>query len=166
MRISPREQRQPVLLPCHMRDGATSIPACIHNISSRGVLVGADDAPAAGTYVDIRRGRHVIIGRVVWRKGRVFGVRTQDRLDIAALTAPDAPGCARTAGRRSASATERLAAEGRLARQIEQSRRLATGLQFFVLSLVAVGAGLFVAFSVYGMLAAPADAIENALQAG
>lgn len=165
MRLSPREQRLPALLPCHIRHGASAIPACIHNLSSHGLLVGSDGAPAPGTYVDIRRGRHVIIGRVVWRKGRIFGVRTQDRLDLAGLMA--APGDkAAPSGRSAASATARLASEGRLARQIEQSRRLATGLQFFVLTLVAIGAGLFVAISAYGMLAAPAEAIGNALDQG
>jgi hypothetical protein len=35
------------------------------------------DPPPTGTYVDIRRGTLIIIGRVVWIGGERFGIFTQ-----------------------------------------------------------------------------------------
>ena len=74
-----------VLIPARMHVGPSWIEVVIHNLSSGGALVASDEAPDRGTYVEIRRGRQTIIGRVVWRKDRFFGIQAQGRLDIAAI---------------------------------------------------------------------------------
>lgn len=58
---------------------------CIRNISSRGMLIQAACPPLKGIYLEIYRGRHVIVARVAWSKGHRFGVQSQDRLDFDAL---------------------------------------------------------------------------------
>src|SRR3546814_17106618 len=75
----PRETRHPVLIPARMRVGQSWIEVVIHNLSSGGALVASDEAPERGTYIEIRRGRQTIIGRVVWRKHRFLGIQAQGR---------------------------------------------------------------------------------------
>ena len=122
-----------------------------------------------GSYVDIRRGSRVIIGRVVWRKGRFFGVKAQDRLDIDGLIdEPRLAGRPRTDARKADSTTERragdrMAADAAIARRLERSRHLSSAFQFVL--IVAGGAAVagFVATQVYAVLAAPFSIISSKL---
>jgi len=68
-----------------MRLDASWGDACILNISSHGLLMQAAAPPARGTYVELRRGRHPMVARVVWVKHHRFGVRTQDLLPVEAI---------------------------------------------------------------------------------
>lgn len=138
--------------------------ACIHNASSRGLLVAADDAPTSGSYVDIRRGSLVIIGRVVWRKGRFFGVRTQDRVVVQALVDEPRRGAATaptsTVDRRTSA---RLTSEGRMARRVERSRRIASMAQFGFLAASAAAAAAVMAGEVGATLSRPLAAVTASL---
>ena len=138
--------------------------ACIHNASSRGLLVAADDAPASGSYVDIRRGSLVIIGRVVWRKGRFFGVRTQDRVVVQALIDEPRRGAAATPTPTTERRTSaRLTAEGRIARRVERSRQMASIVQFGFLAAAAAAAAAIMADEVSATLARPLAAVSASL---
>ena len=86
--------------------------------------------PVAGAYVEVRRGRHVIIARVVWTKKHRFGVRTQDLLPIDAIAreqdnsettlGPEAgPSIERRTATREASPTDKHAQNKLLGRSIE-----------------------------------------------
>lgn len=66
------------MIPCRMKSVRGWGDACIHNISSRGMMIASDDPLVPGDYVDIRRGRQVVIGRVIWRRDCYTGIRTQD----------------------------------------------------------------------------------------
>ena len=83
--MKAREPRRKVVVPARLNAGPRWVDAVILNVSSRGMLVRSDTAMAVGTYIDIRRGRQVIIGRAVWTNGNQFGVLAQDRIDIEAL---------------------------------------------------------------------------------
>ena len=164
--LRPREPRTSVLVPCRLNHGSHWIDGCVHNVSSRGMLLAADDAPDTGAYIDIRRGTLVIIARVMWRKGRFFGVRTQDRIDVSTLVneprrnrPPVADGT--PAERRS---TARLAAEGRAARRAEDSQRWAARLQFVLIVGAGTAMALLAADYVYDLLVRPADAIGAAMR--
>jgi hypothetical protein len=166
--MRPREPRRVVMIPSRMQVGAAWTDVCIHNISSRGMLVAADEAPAPGTYVDIRRGSQVIIGRAVWRNGRFFGVRTQDKIDIDAIVReprlaqrpkPQKPEAA-SADRRSKA---RLQADAAVARQLEQSRQAASAMQFVAFGIAGVLAAGVVATGAYEILSRPFAAVETAL---
>lgn len=83
--MKAREPRRKVVVPARLNAGPKWVDAVILNVSSRGMLVRSDTPMAVGTYVDLRRGRQVIIGRAVWIDGNQFGVLAQDRIDIEAL---------------------------------------------------------------------------------
>lgn len=162
----PRDPRIKVLLPSRMRVGASWVEACIHNVSSRGLLVASDEAPKPGTYVEIRRGRNVLIGRAVWARGRMFGVRTQDRVDLAALKADPA-----AAGRRGDAADgpierrgeDRFRRDAAMARTLERNRALSHLMQFGLIAFGAVAACALVATAAYSVLQAPLARIQQAM---
>jgi hypothetical protein len=69
-----------------MRLGNDWSDVSIQNVSSRGLMARAGGAaPEQGAYIEIRKATVVIVARAVWVKGQMFGVRTQDRLDIDGL---------------------------------------------------------------------------------
>ncbi|WP_375391415.1 hypothetical protein [uncultured Sphingomonas sp.] len=144
--------------------------AVIHNVSSRGLLAAAEDAPAPGTYLEIRRGTNIIVGRVMWRKDRFFGVRTQDAIDLAALSAAPqrrdpraASAPARGPERRG---MERLGRDVATARRLERNRELSRLFQFVVLGSAAIAAGVAVAYEAFVMLAAPLRQASAAMAIG
>ena len=162
-----RDPRIKVLLPSRMRVGSAWVDACIHNVSSRGMLVASDETPRPGSYVEIRRGRNVIIGRAVWTKGRFFGIRTQERVDLAALKEDP-----RAAGRRGAADAsgqverrneDRLRKEAAVARALERNRAMARIGQFCLIALAAAAACVLVAATVYKVLIVPMTHIQQAL---
>ena len=115
------------MIAARLRHGDAWSDANILNLSSRGLLLRASSPPARGAYVEVRRGAHVIVGRVIWATSDRFGVRAQDRLAIDALVANASPArqAANDAGtapaeRRSRPRPERL--EWRHARSRERGR--------------------------------------------
>ena len=165
-----REPRIAVLLPARMKVGSAWSDAVIHNVSSRGLLAAAEDAPARGTYLEIRRGANVIVGRVMWRKDRFFGVRTQDMIDLAALSAAPqrrdpraASAAARGPERRG---VERLGGDVATARRLERNRERSRLVQFVVLGSAAIAAGAAVAYEAFVMLAAPLRQAGAAMAGG
>jgi hypothetical protein len=78
----PRELRRRVMLPARLRTGIQWTDTCILNISSRGLLIHSARAGPQGSTVELRRGDHVIVGRVVWRDGARVGVECDERLPV------------------------------------------------------------------------------------
>jgi hypothetical protein len=78
----PRELRRRVAVPARLRHGASWSDACILNISSRGLMIHTGRPISRGTKVELRRGDHVIVARVVWREGGRAGLRAEDRVPI------------------------------------------------------------------------------------
>ena len=70
-----------------MRVGAAWRDACILDMSSRGLMIQANEPLAGGSYIEVRRGRHVIVARVMWSDSRRCGLRTQDPLPTDAIIA-------------------------------------------------------------------------------
>jgi hypothetical protein len=77
-----RELRRRVVLPARLRAGALWSEICILNISSRGLMIHSARAAPEGTLVELRRGDHVIVARVVWRHGARAGLWSGDRLPV------------------------------------------------------------------------------------
>ena len=91
--MKAREPRLKCVIKARMRLDGVWRDVCIRNISSRGMLIQATSAPPRGTYVEVYRGRHVIVARVAWSKDHRFGVQTQERLNISSvLQEPDLSG--------------------------------------------------------------------------
>jgi hypothetical protein len=78
----PRELRRRVMLPARVRVGASWSDACILNISSRGLMIRLPNRVDEGSVVEIRRGDHAILARVVWRKGGQAGLQADERLPV------------------------------------------------------------------------------------
>ena len=120
--LKAREERRKVLVRARMHSGVSWSDVCIVNISSRGLGVQAARPPGRGEYVEIRRGPHAIVGRVVWSKHHRFGISTQDVLFIDAIVnqaqtqapcATPVPFRERRTRARSANAHDRSRAKGR-----------------------------------------------------
>lgn len=79
------------MLAARVRHGDAWSDTNILNISSRGLLLHAARPPSRGTYVEVRRGAQVIVGRVIWAQADRFGVRAQDALAIDSLIANGSP---------------------------------------------------------------------------
>ena len=142
-----------------MRVDSSWCDACILNISSRGLMIQVGrGAPSADT-VELRRGQHVIVARVVWRDGSRAGLRSDDRLPVEdILSLSQAP------------ALQRTAPDGGLVERRRQHRRdhersRQRGRLFEFVSVAVIGCGL--AVTLFSMVeeafAKPMGAIRAAL---
>lgn len=75
-----REARREVVIPARLRSGAQWSDACILNISQRGMMIHSGFAGPRGSIIELRRGDHVIVARVVWRDGARAGLHSDDRV--------------------------------------------------------------------------------------
>lgn len=148
-------------VPCRLNVDGKWSSGCIHDVSDHGLLISSVNPPRAGTYVDIRRGTLIIIGRVVWTGGARFGVRTQDSVSAAALL--NEP----VLQHRPAHAERRGPDRAESARQnvmrAARSARVSSHLQFACLALAGAGLAGFVGVSCYQALVIPLHAISVAL---
>jgi hypothetical protein len=78
----PRELRRRIMLPARLRTGMQWSDTCILNISSRGLLIHSARAAPEGSTIEIRRGDHVIVARVMWRDGARLGLQSDERLPV------------------------------------------------------------------------------------
>lgn len=76
----PRAPRVKVVLPARMKDQRGWHDVRILDISSSGLMARSMAAPSRGSYLELRRGCHVIVARVVWSNGQQFGLQSQSRL--------------------------------------------------------------------------------------
>jgi hypothetical protein len=78
----PRELRRRVVLPARLRHGAHWADVCILNVSSRGLMIQSARSGPEGSLIELRRGEHVIVARVVWREGARAGLQSEDRVPV------------------------------------------------------------------------------------
>jgi len=139
-----------------MRQGASWRYVNILNISSRGLLIHSAAPPERRAYVEVCRGRHVVVARVIWSNQQRFGVSTQDRLDVDEfIRQPDRPGVQTRSADGAASLVERRSAPRYLPQlndRHERARRAAKASEFAsiatfgallaVIALAAIGEAL------------------------
>lgn len=160
--MKSRENRRSVMISARLRAGGGWSDARILNISSRGLMVHADQAPSRGAYVEIRKGSHHIVARVVWAEAQRFGVYTQDRLPVDSIAngiEPAAP-TAEVAGKAERRSRPRPPTS---AERHEASRRRARMAEY----LCAAGFGIAAAALAFGaiesMLARPLAMVADGL---
>lgn len=82
-----REDRVVTMLGARMRAGDDWRDVTILNASRHGLMLRSEEPMSRGSYIEVRRGAIVIVGRVVWSKAAHFGVRAQDVIDLPDLIA-------------------------------------------------------------------------------
>lgn len=162
--MKAREARRKVVVPARLNAGPKWVDAVILNLSSRGMLVRSDVAMEVGTYIDIRRGRQVIIGRAVWINGNQFGVRTQDKIDIEALLGElSRPSSADGAQPERRENPQRAAPAMTATERAERSRQLGNLFQFALIAAVALAAAGFAASAIHDLLSNSFGAVTSHL---
>jgi hypothetical protein len=81
----PRELRRRLILPARLRAPNGWSDACILNVSSRGLQINSVQSAIQGATVEIWHREHVIVARVVWRKGNRAGLRAEQRVPVEEL---------------------------------------------------------------------------------
>ncbi len=152
-----REDRIPVSLEARMRTEAGWTDIVIRNVSPRGMLVKAETPPPAGAYVEIRCARLAVVGRAVWAKRNMIGIRLQDRLQMDALLGSVAKMPAASLAGPHTHATRFLAGIA------DRSRDRARQLQYLAMLLVLALAAAAIADTVATTLAAPFDAVRDGM---
>lgn len=159
--MKPREPRVKVIIKARMRLDGVWADVCIRDISSRGLLLQAASAPSRNSYVEIYRGRHVIVARVVWTKDERFGVQTQDRLNIdAVIEEPDLSGIEFRKARAASPTFERRSAPrppsaDDLRWKAERSRHLSKAAEFACLGALGASAAFLIFEGFYDAVAEP-----------
>ena len=166
--MKPRETRHKVLIQARMRIGNKWCDVCIRDVSSRGLLVQTAMPPARGTYIEIFKAGHIIVGRVVWSNDRRFGIHTQERMDISTMTGapksnsePPATPAVTAVERRCD--TNRLTA-AHLANQAERSRRISAVFEFGCVVACGAAGAILTASIVREILIGPLETISQQLQ--
>lgn len=128
------------------------------------MLVRAPKIPALGSYLEVRRGAHVIVARVIWSTPDRFGVQTQDPVPAEALirdpdgsSPPVKPGEAGFSERRTQSRPREA--------KHEASRRKGQAMEFSVLIAIGAIAALLIGELIAEAFAAPLNIVETALAA-
>ena len=153
----PRELRRRVVLPARLRLGTSWGDACILNISSRGLLIQAIRGAEAGSLIELRRGEHAILARVIWREGSRAGLRAEERLPMEdILTLSQAPALQLTASHGN---IERR----RQPRSHDDSRLRARAMEFAAVVFVAVSLGISGFIMVGQALAKPLAVVRSVL---
>jgi hypothetical protein len=145
-------------MPARLRSRSGWTDACILNISSRGLMIHSSLAGPQGSVVELWRGDHVIVARVMWQDGARAGLQTDERLaveDILSLAG---------AATMTLTVSERGPADGRKAPRDDPDRRTRGRMIVFVGVVVAA---CTLAAGAYGMveqaLATPMAMIHIAL---
>lgn len=156
----PRELRRRIVLPVRVRTGAAWSDACILNISSRGLMLRSGSTLPEGSCVQVRRGDHVIVARVVWKDGSRVGLQSDERVPVEEIMSLSR-----------STALQLVASDGAVVERRRQARpeqldaRL-RGRAFEFLGIGAFGAALSLGLWAIAqqVLAAPIAQVEAALE--
>ena len=149
------------MVRARMRSGVSWHDVCVLNVSRRGLGIQAAEPPSRGTYVEICKGRQVIVARVVWAKGHRAGLHAQDPIwvrellyDSAAANDREPPPFPAAERRRTPRAAQQ---------RHDASRLVSRALEFACMALAAGAFGLIAFGTVEHALAAPMSEIRAAL---
>jgi hypothetical protein len=142
--------------------GGPKVDVCIRDISSMGLMLQTNEPPPRGTYVEILGAGQTIIGRVIWAKGRRFGIRTNDPINVSSASLGTSPPPsdrtqARTARPRCPATTQTGG---------ETQRSLAAAIQFTLISAFVTVLVVVLAGTAYETLRSPFGHIEKQLGHG
>jgi hypothetical protein len=150
------------MIRARMRAGVAWHDVAILNLSKGGLGIQAADPPLRGAYVEICRGRHVIIARVMWTKGHRAGLKSQDPIWTESLlvepsndrSAPPVASAMPIVRRQKPRSTQQ---------RHEHSRLAARAMEFACLGMGGAAMALLAFGMVEEALAQPLSKIETAL---
>lgn len=141
--LKAREPRRNVVLGARMRAGTCWNDVCILNMSSRGLLLQTAVPPAQGSYLELRRGRHTMLARVVWADNHRCGVRTQDLLPVEEIISErESPPAQSGTPTAPATLVERRASPREREVRHENSRMLSRAIEFCAITVFAASAAI------------------------
>ena len=150
------------MIKSRMRVGASWNDALILNLSSRGMMLRADQSSNRGAYLEIRRGPHVIVARVVWSGSGRFVVQTQDPVPADSLIRdPDKAALPAKPG--SPDIKERRATPRPAEVRHESNRQKARIVEFVAITLACGAAAFLIGSSVLEIVASPLGKAQAAL---
>jgi hypothetical protein len=161
--VKPREERRKVMVKARMRSGASWHDVCILNISTRGLGIQAADPPQRGAYLEICRGRHMIVARVMWTSGHRAGLKAQDSIFIDALVNEPVEAAGRPGGQGAPQPVERRRAPRPIQQRHDRSRIAGRAFEFVCFAILASAIGITAFGAVEKALAQPLSTIEAAL---
>lgn len=151
------------MIRARMRTGASWHDVCILNLSRRGLGIQAADPPPRGSYVEICRGRHVIVARVIWARGHRAGLQSQDLIWVQALLNEGKAAANDSGLEKGLPRIERRAAPRSTRDRHEHSRIVARAMELVCIVAVGVGMGMAAFGLVQEALARPLSHIRSAL---
>ena len=155
-----RETRRSVVLPARLRADRGWGDACILNLSSKGMLVYSAAEASPGAYIELRRGTHAIVARVVWRSNNRMGLCSQDLLPVDEVIRGSPLQQARTPELGIQVAVRRTE------RRYESSRARARTVQFLSITLVAAALASVAYATVAETLSRPLAQVASILRDG
>lgn len=117
--------------------------------------------PKPGTYVEIQLGSGVVAARAMWVADQSCGLRSQDKLNVAALRGTRAG--AASEAKAPAAPVQRPRASVSAHERAERSRQLSSLTQYATLAVVGMAAALSLGWEVFQVLSAPVNVIEAKL---
>jgi hypothetical protein len=159
-----RESRKTVRLSVRVRTDDGWIDATVRNVSSRGMMLHSLQPLRRNQFVEIARGRHRVVGRIVWSDATACGLQSQDKVDIQGLLSQPADAAAL------GSAERRMHVRSRppqplppVGERAAASRAMGRAFEFaFVVTAVSSVAAI-AAISMQEALAAPLTQVELAM---
>jgi hypothetical protein len=129
------------------------------------MLLECPEAPRRGTYVEVCRGRHRLVARVVWNRKDQVGLIAQDRLPVDSII------CEASDSKAATSTEDRGAEERRSADRVRESqaqefarsRFAARGFQFVAVAAFGASAAVGAYATVRQTLACPMSSVAAAL---
>lgn len=153
-----REHRKRVRIRAQMRVDSRRSDVVICNLSSRGLMLSADEAPAPGTYIEVSRDGVVTAGRVVWSYRGRFGVRTAEKLNVEAMAhKPSESRCMKLDGGNTIAAAPAIRTFGQKIvvdthHQAERNSWMAARMQFVSIGLSVAAVAFIGALIAYGLM--------------
>lgn len=155
--LKQREPRRKVLLWARTRAGSRRADVRIVDISKGGLCLSGSNTHRHGDYVELQRGCHTIIARVVWSHAQTFRLIAQDRIPVDALISdPDRAGAFVRPAADARSTIRHLENENR-------SRFVASAIQAGAVALIGACAALLAVSLIHDAFARPMHAIAFAL---
>ena len=145
-----------------MRSGVSWHDVCILNLSRRGLGIQAAEPPQRGAYVEIRRGKHFILARVMWTRGHRAGLHSQSLIFVRSLVRDEPT----NDGGHSATAypeVDRRREPRAMLERHERSRLTGRAMEFACIGLAASALGLTIVATIEQALARPIAQVRAAL---